>query len=200
MREMRRKDLNLYTLHHHCYSCYSISKSQVILTNHKEIKSVFDRHVLVSSGPLLTPEQWEVCGVACYRACSNSLQELHQLTMAFSPRSESFYGDVAQVKVAARRDATPEETERLRQLAAQVSNPRFILEMWDDMRGRVPIFSVCFLIIVRSMCFVDVLFVINLRKIADKSYRQSAISLFASFSPRWLPVRSKVKRILWQEL
>lgn len=82
----------------------------------------FDRHVLVSSGPLLTSEQWEVCGVACYRACSNSLQELHQLTMAFSPRSESFYGDVAQVKVAARRDATPEETERLRRLAGQVSN------------------------------------------------------------------------------
>ncbi|XP_025156562.1 brefeldin A-inhibited guanine nucleotide-exchange protein 3 isoform X2 [Harpegnathos saltator] len=82
------------------------------------------RHILVSSGPLLTPEQWEVCGVACYRACSNSLQELHQLTMAFSPRSESFYGDVAQVKVAARRDATPEESERLRQLAAQV----FLLE------------------------------------------------------------------------
>ncbi|XP_076655707.1 brefeldin A-inhibited guanine nucleotide-exchange protein 3 isoform X1 [Halictus rubicundus] len=82
------------------------------------------RHVLVNSGPLLTPEQWEVCGVACYRACSNSLQELHQLTMAFSPRSESFYGDVAQVKVAARRDATIEESERLRQLAAQV----FLLE------------------------------------------------------------------------
>lgn len=40
--------------------------------------------------------------------------------MAFSPRSESFYGDVAQVKVAARRDATVEESERLRQLAAQV--------------------------------------------------------------------------------
>ncbi|XP_020284178.1 brefeldin A-inhibited guanine nucleotide-exchange protein 3 [Pseudomyrmex gracilis] len=85
------------------------------------------RHVLVSSGPLLTSEQWEVCGVACYRACSNSLQELHQLTMAFSPRSESFYGDVAQVKVAARRDATPEETERLRQLAAQVSQLREVL-------------------------------------------------------------------------
>ncbi|XP_011297452.1 brefeldin A-inhibited guanine nucleotide-exchange protein 3 isoform X2 [Fopius arisanus] len=78
------------------------------------------RHVLVSSGPILTPEQWEVCGIACYRACSNSLQELHQLTMAFSPRSESFYGDIAQVKVAARRDATPEESERLRQLSAQV--------------------------------------------------------------------------------
>ncbi|XP_066597342.1 brefeldin A-inhibited guanine nucleotide-exchange protein 3 [Prorops nasuta] len=82
------------------------------------------RHVLVSSGPILTSEQWEVCGVACYRACSSSLQELHQLTMAFSPRSESFYGDVAQVKVAARRDATPEESERLRQLAGQV----FLLE------------------------------------------------------------------------
>lgn len=74
----------------------------------------------MSSGPLLTSEQWEVCGVACYRACSNSLQELHQLTMAFSPRSESFYGDFALVKVAARWDATVEESERLRQLAAQV--------------------------------------------------------------------------------
>lgn len=88
---------------------------------------MFDRHVLVSSGPLLTPEQWEVCSIACYHACSNSLQELHQLTMAFSPRSESFYGDVAQVKVAARRDATPEESERLRQLSAQVSNPEIFL-------------------------------------------------------------------------
>lgn len=97
---------------------------------------MFDRHILVSSGPLLTPEQWEVCGVACYRACSNSLQELHQLTMAFSPRSESFYGDVAQVKVAARRDATPEESERLRQLAAQVSNPRFARESWRTGRDR----------------------------------------------------------------
>ncbi|XP_043482060.1 brefeldin A-inhibited guanine nucleotide-exchange protein 3 isoform X2 [Leptopilina heterotoma] len=82
------------------------------------------RHMLVSSGPNLTPEQWEVCGVACYRACSHSLQELHQLTMAFSPRSESFYGDVAQVKVAARRDVSAEESERLRQLASQV----FLLE------------------------------------------------------------------------
>lgn len=75
----------------------------------------------MSSGPVLTAEQWEVCGIACYRACSNSLQELHQLTMAFSPRSESFYGDIAQVKVAARRDATTEESDRLRQLSAQVS-------------------------------------------------------------------------------
>jgi brefeldin A-inhibited guanine nucleotide-exchange protein 3 len=78
------------------------------------------RHVLMSSGPNLTSEQWEVCGVACHQACSNSLQELHRLTMAFSSRSECFYGDIAHVKVAARRDATPEETDRLRQLAAQV--------------------------------------------------------------------------------
>lgn len=74
----------------------------------------------MSSGAVLTVEQWEICGVACYRACSNALHELHQLTMAFSQRSESFYGDTAQLKVAARRDATPEESERLRQLASQV--------------------------------------------------------------------------------
>lgn len=102
----------------------SLTRAKNYLSSHL-LSSGFSRHVLVSSGPILTPEQWEVCGVACYRACSNSLQELHQLTMAFSPRSESFYGDVAQVKVAARRDATPEETERLRQLSAQVSNAEF---------------------------------------------------------------------------
>ncbi|XP_012270259.1 brefeldin A-inhibited guanine nucleotide-exchange protein 3 [Orussus abietinus] len=82
------------------------------------------RHVLVSTSSMLTMEQWEVCGVACYRACSNSLHQLHQLTNAFYVKSDSFCGDAAQVKVAARRDATPEEAERLRQLVAQV----FLLE------------------------------------------------------------------------
>jgi len=128
-----------------------------VFGNKKKNKSVFDRHILVSSGPLLTPEQWEVCGVACYRACSNSLQELHQLTMAFSPRSESFYGDVAQVKVAARRDATPEETERLRQLAAQVSNLRFTFEKWRTEENRRSLR--CFWPLYVSMCFIDVLLV-----------------------------------------
>ncbi|KAJ9574459.1 hypothetical protein L9F63_008385 [Diploptera punctata] len=44
--------------------------------------------------------------------------------VAFHPGSHSFYGDVGQVKVAARRDCTLRESERLKQLAQQV----FLLE------------------------------------------------------------------------
>jgi hypothetical protein len=41
--------------------------------------------------------------------------------VAFCPGSHSFYGDVGQVKVAARRDCTTRESERLKQLAQQVT-------------------------------------------------------------------------------
>jgi hypothetical protein len=41
--------------------------------------------------------------------------------VAFCPGSHSFYGDVGQVKVAARRDCTTKESDRLKQLAQQVT-------------------------------------------------------------------------------
>jgi len=41
--------------------------------------------------------------------------------VAFCPGSHSFYGDMSQVKVAARRDCTAKESERLKQLAQQVT-------------------------------------------------------------------------------
>jgi brefeldin A-inhibited guanine nucleotide-exchange protein 3 len=49
---------------------------------------------------------------------------LQQLIVAFNMGSQSFYGDLAQVKVAARRDCTAAENQRLLDLAQQV----FLLE------------------------------------------------------------------------
>ncbi|XP_021942345.1 brefeldin A-inhibited guanine nucleotide-exchange protein 3 isoform X2 [Zootermopsis nevadensis] len=86
------------------------------------------RHVILSAGPVLTPDQWHITCLALHRACSVSLHSLQQLMVAFCPGSHSFYGDVGQVKVAARRDCTTRESERLRQLAQQV----FLLEGQRD--------------------------------------------------------------------
>lgn len=78
------------------------------------------RHVLLSAGKNLTVSQWEILVVGLHRACTISLNPLHQLTLAFKENSDSFYGDLATVKVAARKDTTSEENERLYELALQV--------------------------------------------------------------------------------
>lgn len=77
--------------------------------------------MILSAGPVLTPDQWQITCLALHRACSVSLHSLQQLMVAFCPGSHSFYGDVGQVKVAARRDCTTRESERLKQLAQQVT-------------------------------------------------------------------------------
>lgn len=82
------------------------------------------RHLFTSSGPQLTEPQWWVVGAALHLAVVSSLQPLRQLLVAFRPGSHAFYGDVGQVKVAARRDTTPEQCLRLAHLAHQV----FLLE------------------------------------------------------------------------
>ncbi|KAF4525743.1 hypothetical protein B566_EDAN002003 [Ephemera danica] len=82
------------------------------------------RHALLSAGPLLTQEQWHIATLALHRGCTVSLHSLKQLTVAFHSGSHSFYGDLAQVKVAARRDCSARESQRLQQLAQQV----FLLE------------------------------------------------------------------------
>lgn len=78
------------------------------------------RHIILSAAPILTVNQWEVVCLALHRACSLSLFSLHQLMAGFRQGSHSCYGDGAHVKVAARRDSTPEESQRLKQLAQQV--------------------------------------------------------------------------------
>lgn len=78
------------------------------------------RHIILSAGKLLTSNQWEILVVALHRACAISLSPLHQLTLAFKENSDSFYGDLATVKVAARKDSTVSDNERLYDLAQQV--------------------------------------------------------------------------------
>ncbi|KAK4874079.1 hypothetical protein RN001_013439 [Aquatica leii] len=78
------------------------------------------RHLIINVGQILTTNQWEILVTAIHRSCAISLSPLQQVTSAFKPNSDSFYGDLATVKVAARRDSTPDENERLYELAQQV--------------------------------------------------------------------------------
>lgn len=78
------------------------------------------RHVLTSAGHVLTPDQWEIACSCLVRASHVSLRSVQQLMACFRTDSENVYGDVGQVKVAARKDCTPLEFERLHQLAQQV--------------------------------------------------------------------------------
>ncbi|XP_066949043.1 brefeldin A-inhibited guanine nucleotide-exchange protein 3 isoform X1 [Macrobrachium rosenbergii] len=78
------------------------------------------RHVINSCGEHLPPKFWNavVCGL--HRSCQVALYPLYQLMNLFHPDSPNFYGDVGQVKVAARRDCTGKDSDRLRQLSHQV--------------------------------------------------------------------------------
>lgn len=78
------------------------------------------RHVIISVGQLLTAHQWEVLVTGMHRAANLSLNPLQQITLAFKQHSDSFYGDLATVKVAARKDSTVEDNKRLSDLAQQV--------------------------------------------------------------------------------
>jgi brefeldin A-inhibited guanine nucleotide-exchange protein 3 len=55
------------------------------------------------------------------RALQITLFPLHQIMAPFYQGSANFYGDLGQVKVAARRDSCRRECHRLLQLAQQVA-------------------------------------------------------------------------------
>lgn len=78
------------------------------------------RHIILSVGQILTAHQWEILVTGMHRASALSLNPLQQITLAFKQNSDSFYGDLATVKVAARKDSTPEDNKRLNDLAQQV--------------------------------------------------------------------------------
>ncbi|XP_045500642.1 brefeldin A-inhibited guanine nucleotide-exchange protein 3 isoform X1 [Colias croceus] len=78
------------------------------------------RHIILTSGHLLTDNQWEIVCTSLHRACNVSLSPLKQLTYAFKENSNSFYGDLAIVKVAARRDCSVNDNVRLHAMAQQV--------------------------------------------------------------------------------
>ncbi|XP_063537012.1 brefeldin A-inhibited guanine nucleotide-exchange protein 3 [Cydia strobilella] len=78
------------------------------------------RHIILTSGHLLTDNQWEIVCTSLHRACNVCLTPLKQLTHAFTENSNSFYGDLAMVKVAARRDCSVNDNVRLHAMAQQV--------------------------------------------------------------------------------
>lgn len=78
------------------------------------------RHIILTSGHLLTDNQWEIVCISLHRACNVSLSPLKQLSYAFKENSNSFYGDLAMVKVAARRDCSVNDNVRLHAMAQQV--------------------------------------------------------------------------------
>lgn len=74
----------------------------------------------MSAGKYFTPDIWDIVCHSLQRTCSISLFSVKQLMMCFHVDSDNFYGDIGEVKVAARHDCTVQESERLRQLAHQV--------------------------------------------------------------------------------
>lgn len=78
------------------------------------------KHIILSTGYLFNENQWMIACSAIHRACTVTIAPLRQLSFAFHEKSNSFYGDCATVKVAARRDSTIEELVRINSLAQQV--------------------------------------------------------------------------------
>lgn len=78
------------------------------------------KHVILSTGHLFNETQWLIACSAIHRSCTVTVAPLRQLSFAFHEKSNSFYGDCATVKVAARRDSTIEEIMRINALAQQV--------------------------------------------------------------------------------
>lgn len=95
-----------------------------------EINYIFSiaRHVFLSAGGSFTEEMWQICAVAMEKALDVTTYYLQQLMLLFNINSENFYGDLGQVKVAMRKDSTPEECERLRHLAQQVCTVNYKLD------------------------------------------------------------------------
>jgi hypothetical protein len=78
------------------------------------------KHIIFSIGYLFNEEQWLSICSAIHRAGTINLAPLRQLSFAFHENSNSFYGDIATLKVAARRDCTLEEINRIYSLSQQV--------------------------------------------------------------------------------
>ena len=81
---------------------------------------LISRHIILSGGPSFNRQQWNIVCLSLCRATQLTLQPLHQLMAPFHQGSANYYGDVGDVKVAARRDSCKRESHRLLQLGQQV--------------------------------------------------------------------------------
>ena len=75
---------------------------------------------MVSGYGVLKKEQWDVVVGGVERGASLVLAPLRILTSSYSHNSHQYYGDLAHIKVAARKDTTPHHNARLKHLAQQV--------------------------------------------------------------------------------
>lgn len=81
---------------------------------------------------MFNDEEWTIACLSIHKACVLSFHPLMQLLATFYPCSQSFYGDLAQVKVAARKDSTVEENYRIKQLSQQVETIGVLERGWDN--------------------------------------------------------------------
>ncbi|GAB0094105.1 brefeldin A-inhibited guanine nucleotide-exchange protein 3 [Sergentomyia squamirostris] len=92
------------------------------------------KHVILSTGHIFNEDQWMIACSAIHRACTVTIAPLRQLGFAFNEKSNSFYGDCATVKVAARKDSTIDELQRIYALAQQV----FLMDNQREMAATKP--------------------------------------------------------------
>ena len=90
-------------------------------TCHLFVQTVYHfRHLILSAGPAMTGAMWDICVCGLSNAVSVSTCNIRRVMSIFHPDSDNFYGDIAQVKVATRKNCVAVDTMRLRQLAQQV--------------------------------------------------------------------------------
>ena len=78
------------------------------------------KHLISAGSQKFSPNQWDIVLTGLVRASELTLYPSHQLMSSFMIGSENFYGDIGSVRVAARRDSTVMETNRIRQLCYQM--------------------------------------------------------------------------------
>ena len=78
------------------------------------------RHLVTVGSDRFSSHQWDLVVSGLVRASEMSLYPAHQLMASFMSGSENFTGDIGSVRVAARRDCTLVETNRIRQLCYQI--------------------------------------------------------------------------------
>ena len=89
------------------------------------------RHIIMDGGPRFSSNRWNLVCLSLCRASQLALYPVHQLMAPFQQGTSNFYGDVGDVKVAARRDSCKRESHRLLQLAQQVL-------LLDEQRSEIP--------------------------------------------------------------
>ncbi|BES88159.1 Domain of unknown function (DUF1981) [Nesidiocoris tenuis] len=78
------------------------------------------RHIVVTASNILSAEHWSIIIDGTVKAANGALVPVISLNAVYSHNSHQYYGDLAHIKVAARKDSTVQKNARLRHLAQQV--------------------------------------------------------------------------------